>query len=218
MIAKLLAEFLGTALIVATVLGAGFAQAGLGADPALGITMIALAVAAVLFVTISIFGPISGAHFNPIVSLALLFRKGISVKLAFLFLVFQFLGALVGATLANAMFGEMFAFSQVERISAGAFVGEALASCGLVLIVLLLIHFSKQELIAPAVSLWILAGHLFTSSTAFANPAVTLGRVFSNAPSSISIDSAFWFSLAQLLGLLVSLTLFSLLVSRKVSK
>lgn len=215
MIAKLLAEFLGTALIVTTVLGAGFAQAGLGADPALGLTMIALAVAAVLFVTISIFGPISGAHFNPIVSIALVMRNQLSSVGAASYILFQLLGAIAGAVIANLMFNANLTISQVSRFNSGAFVGEVFASAGLVLIVLLLIRFAKQDLVAASVALWILAGHLFTSSTAFANPAVTIGRIFSTAPSSISIDSALWFIFAQLIGLVVALLVFTPLTGKK---
>lgn len=215
MIAKLLAEFLGTALIVTIVLGAGFAQAGLGADPALGLTMIALAVAAVLFVTISIFGPISGAHFNPIVSIALVMRNQLSSVAAASYILFQLLGATAGAVIANLMFETNLNISQISRFSPGAFVGEVVASAGLVLIVLFLLHFAKQHLVAASVALWILAGHLFTSSTAFANPAVTFGRIFSTAPSSISIDSALWFAFAQLVGMVVPLLVFTPLTGKK---
>lgn len=215
MIAKLLAEFLGTALIVTIVLGAGFAQAGLGADPALGLTMIALAVAAVLFVTISIFGPISGAHFNPIVSIALVMRNQLSSVAAASYILFQLLGATAGAVIANLMFETNLNISQISRFSPGAFVGEVVASAGLVLIVLFLLHFAKQHLVAASVALWILAGHLFTSSTAFANPAVTFGRIFSTAPSSISIDSALWFAFAQLVGMVVALLVFTPLTGKK---
>jgi glycerol uptake facilitator-like aquaporin len=215
MIGKALAEFLGTALIVATVLGAGFAQAALGADPALGLLMIAIAVGGVLFVSISIFAPLSGAHFNPIVSMALLVLKKLSPLQTSVYVLAQLLGAFSGAMIANLMFGSNVAISQVSRFSSGSFVGEVVASAGLVLIVLLLIHFSKQDLIAASVALWILAGHLFTSSTAFANPAVTVGRIFSTAPSSISVDSSLWFILAQAIGLVVALFLFSQLARKQ---
>ncbi len=215
MVAKLAAEFLGTALIVATVLGAGFAQAALGAGSALGLFMIAVSVASVLYVCISMLGPISGAHFNPVVSLALLIQKATSLAQTIAYISAQVLGALAGALVANLMFASDFVFSSVARTSPGAFLGEVVATAGLVLIVLLLIRFSKTDLIASAIALWILAGHIFTSSTSFANPAVTIGRVVSNSPSSIAPDSALWFILAQMAGLLVSLFLYSILVRKQ---
>ncbi len=215
MVAKLAAEFLGTALIVATVLGAGFAQAALGAGSALGLFMIAVSVASVLYVCISMLGPISGAHFNPVVSLALLIQKATRLAQTIAYISAQVLGALAGALVANLMFASDFVFSSVARTSPGAFLGEVVATAGLVLIVLLLIRFSKTDLIASAIALWILAGHIFTSSTSFANPAVTIGRVVSNSPSSIAPDSALWFILAQMVGLLVSLFLYSILVRKQ---
>jgi glycerol uptake facilitator-like aquaporin len=211
---KLLAEFLGTGLIVMTVLGAGFMTANLAAEASIGLTMIALAVAAVLFVAITIFAPVSGSHFNPIVSLGLLVRGKFGISETFAYIVTQLLGGVAGAFVANAMFSSNFALSEVSRITSGTFIGEVVASAGLVLIVLLLVEKQRSQLVAGSVALWILAGHLFTSSTSFANPAVTLGRIFSSSPSSISIDSAFLFSLAQLIGLVVALLILSVL-SRK---
>ena len=216
MLPKLLAEFLGTGLIVMTVLGAGFMTANLAAEASIGLTMIALAVAAVLFVAITVFAPVSGAHFNPIVSLGLLVRGKFGISETFAYVVTQLLGGVAGAFVANAMFSSNFALSEVSRITSGTFIGEVVASAGLVLIVLLLVEKQRSQLVAGSVALWILAGHLFTSSTSFANPAVTLGRIFSSSPSSISIESALWFSLAQLIGLVVALLIVSAL-SRKES-
>jgi glycerol uptake facilitator-like aquaporin len=199
-----------------TVLGAGFMTANLAAEASIGLTMIALAVAAVLFVAITIFAPVSGSHFNPIVSLGLLVRGKFGASETFAYVVTQLLGGVAGALVANAMFSSNFALSEVSRITSGTFIGEVVASAGLVLIVLLLVEKQRSQLVAGSVALWILAGHLFTSSTSFANPAVTLGRIFSSSPSSISIDSALLFSLAQLIGLVVALLILSAL-SRKES-
>ena len=216
MLPKLLAEFLGTGLIVMTVLGAGFMTANISAEASIGLTMIALAVAAVLFVAITVFAPVSGSHFNPIVSLGLLVRGKFGISETFAYIVTQLLGGVAGAFVANAMFSSNFALSEVSRITSGTFIGEVVASAGLVLIVLLLVEKQRSQLVAGSVALWILAGHLFTSSTSFANPAVTLGRIFSGSPSSISIESALWFSLAQLIGLVVAILIVSVL-SRKES-
>jgi glycerol uptake facilitator-like aquaporin len=114
------------------------------------------------------------------------------------------------------MFSKGLVLSEVARISPGNFVGEVVASAGLVLLILLLVQHQKTNLIAASVALWILAGHIFTSSTSFANPAVSLGRVLSEAPSSISLDSALWFILAQLIGLLFALAV-SFVFNRKSS-
>jgi glycerol uptake facilitator-like aquaporin len=201
---------------VTTVLGAGFMVSALQAEAALGLFMIAAAVGSVLFIVISTLAPISGAHFNPIVTAAFWFRKELSSNQALAYIFAQLLGAVIGALLANSMFNQATALSGVDRFNLGAMVGESIASAGLVFLILQLIETKKENLIAPAVALWIFAGHVFTSSTAFANPAVTFGRIFSSAPSSISIESAGYFLLAQLLGLALALFLFTQL--RKATK
>ena len=207
--AKFLAELMGTLSIVAAVIGAGFMVARLGASSGLDLFMIASAVGGVLFVAISSLAATSGAHFNPIVTLAFWFRKEITSTEGLLYVLAQVLGAVLGAILANLMFDQPTVISQVNRFSLGAMVGESVASAGLVLLILLLVNYSKSSLIAGSVALWIFAGHLFTSSTAFANPAVTIGRIFSSSPSSISIDSALFFIVSQLVGLALALIVFS---------
>lgn len=213
--AKLLAEFLGTALIVSGVVGAGFMTATLQSGYPLGLTMIAATVAAILFVAISIFGPISGAHFNPVVTLGFLVRKAIASGEAGAYIAAQVLGAAVGAVIANLMFGSAWLeVSKIERFSLPTFLGEVVATWGLVLLILLLVHFEKANLVAASVAAWIFAGHIFTSSTSFANPAVTLGRIFTEAPSGIAPDSALWFALAQLIGMAIALITFAPLTKK----
>lgn len=206
---RLLAEAMGTFVIVTAVLGAGFMVSNLSAEPALGLFMIASAVAGVLFVSIATLASVSGAHFNPIVSLAFWSRKELSSKEIGFYIAAQLLGAVLGSVAANGMFNQLSAISTVDRFSFGAMIGEAIASAGLVFLILQLVDSKKENLIAPAVALWIFAGHLFTSSTAFANPAVTLGRIFSSAPSSISPESALQFFAAQAVGLLIALLISS---------
>ena len=214
--AKFLAELLGTLSIVAAVIGAGFMVLNLEVNPGLDLFMIASAVGAVLFVSISTLASISGSHFNPIVTLAFWLRKELPTTEAATYLAAQFIGAVLGALLANLMFDQSFAISEVNRLSPGAMVGEGVASAGLVLLILLLVSFDRSSWVAGSVALWIFAGHIFTSSTAFANPAVTVGRIFSTATSSISIESALYFVLAQLIGLALALIVF--LQLRKVTK
>ena len=216
--AKLLAEFLGTAMIVAGVIGAGFMVATLGSGFPLGLTMIAATVAAVLFVSISILGPVSGAHFNPAVTIAFLLRKAISSAAAAGYIASQVVGAIFGAVVANLMFEvPWLEISATGRFSAGTFLGEVVATFGLVLLILLLVKFEKSHLIAASVAAWIFAGHIFTSSTSFANPAVTIGRIFSDSAASISPDSALWFVLAQLVGMAVALIVFVPLTKKVIS-
>lgn len=213
--AKLLAEFLGTALIVSGVVGAGFMTATLQSGYPLGLTMIAATVAAILFVAISIFGPISGAHFNPVVTLGFLVRKAIASGEAGAYIAAQVLGAVSGAVIANLMFGSAWLeVSKIERFSLPTFLGEVVATWGLALLILLLVHFEKANLVAASVAAWIFAGHIFTSSTSFANPAVTLGRIFTEAPSGIAPDSALWFALAQLIGMAIALITFAPLTKK----
>ena len=216
-LAKLLAEFLGTAMIVAGVIGAGFMTASLDSGYPLGLTMIAATVAAVLFVAISILGPISGAHFNPAVTIAFLVRSGIAQSSAAGYVLSQIAGATSGAVIANLMFGSSWIeLSEIARFSTATFLGEIVATWGLVLLILLLVKFERTQLVAASVAAWIFAGHIFTSSTSFANPAVTVGRIFSEAPSAISPDSAMWFVLAQLVGAAIALITF-ISLTRKAS-
>lgn len=210
-----LAEYLGTALIVATVLGAGHMVTALQASAALGLLMIAVCVGAVLFGTIAAFAPISGAHFNPLVSLAFLIRGELPAKRFFGYAIAQTLGAVSGAAIANLMFEKApFTLSNVDRIGPGIFIGEVLATFGLILLILLLVEKSAH-LIPAAVALWIVAGHIFTSSTSFANPAVSLGRMLSDAPSSMSPASMPGYLLAQVVGLALALLVSKLLNDKK---
>lgn len=215
---RLLAEALGTALIVIAVLGTGFMTRDLGADSALQLTMIATAAAATLFVTISLLGPVSGAHFNPAVSLALLVRKAISASDFVGYVVAQLVGGFVGALVANLMFSApIVSMNETERFTTATGVAEVFATFGLVLSVLLLIHFEKANLIAGAVSLWILAGHLMTSSTSFANPAVSFGRIFSDSPAGIEIASWGLFSIFQIVGALLAVGIAATLTKKDVN-
>ncbi len=210
-----LAEYLGTALIVATVLGAGHMVTVLNAQPALGLLMIAICVGAVLFGAISALAPISGAHFNPLVSLAFFISRELGVRDLVGYVIAQILGALSGAAIANLMFDKAaFTVSSVDRVGTGVFIGEVLATFGLVLLILLLAR-SSAHLIPAAVAIWIVAGHIFTSSTSFANPAVSLGRMLSDAPSSISPVSMPGYLIAQLIGFALALLVANLLQNKK---
>jgi len=203
---RLSAEFLGTAGIVAVVLGTGHMAAQLAAVPSVDLLMNALATSGALFVLISLFASVSGSHFNPVVTLVFWLRKEIAIADAAGYVIAQIAGAISGALLANLMFGEaVFTQSQNIRSGLGIHVAEVVASFGLVLVILLLGQLGKSNLIPVAVPLWILAGYFFTSSTSFANPAVTIGRGFSDAGSSIAWESVPMFIVTQVLGALLAL-------------
>jgi glycerol uptake facilitator-like aquaporin len=202
---RLAAELIGTAAITAVVLGAGHMAKQLGADSAQGLLINGLATAAALFLLISIFASVSGAHFNPIVSFAMLLRRQISLVLALGYVLAQVIGAVLGAVIANAMFAKsLLGPSAVVRDGAGVYLGEIVASFGLLLVILLLSQQDKGHVIPAAVALWIFAGYFFTASTSFANPAVTFGRTFSDASSSISLQSVPMFIGMQFVGALLA--------------
>jgi len=203
---RLSAEFLGTAGIVAVVLGTSHMAGQMAAVPSVDLVMNALATAGALFVLISLFASVSGSHFNPVVTLVFWLRKEIAIADAAGYVIAQIAGAISGALLANLMFGEaVFTQSQNIRSGLGIHIAEVVASFGLVLVILLLGQQSKSNLIPVAVPLWILAGYFFTSSTSFANPAVTIGRGFSDAGSSIAWESVPIFIVTQVLGALLAL-------------
>lgn len=195
---KLGAEALGTALLLAVVVGSGI----MGEALASGNTAIALlgntvATGAGLYVLILILGPVSGAHFNPAVTLAFLIRGDIGLPVAAAFVMVQIIGALAGVVLAHAMFDlEIMQASAKARAGAGQAIGEAVATFGLVLTILGALRF-RPESVAAAVGLFITAGYWFTSSTSFANPAVTFARVFTDTFAGVRAADAPAFLLAQ---------------------
>lgn len=188
------------------VLGTSHMADALAADATAGLLINALATGAVLFVLISLFAPVSGAHFNPIVTFVLWLKKDIGLGEALVFVISQVLGGVAGAVLANLMFTDAaIAFSDNQRAGFGIQLGEVVASFGLVLLILILLQHQKPSLIPIAVPAWIIAGYFFTASTSFANPAVTLGRAFSDTGSSIVFSSVPMFILMQFLGALLAL-------------
>lgn len=213
------AELLGTGLLVAVVIGSGLMAERLTDDPALGLLAASLATALGLLVLIFVLQPVSGAHLNPVVTLAsrALGAPHSSLAAAAV-IVAQCLGAIGGALLANAMFGAATNLSTRDRADAPALLAELVATAGLVLAILALIRTGRAALVAPAVAAWIGAAYWFTSSTAFANPAVTLGRMFTDSLAGIAPAAAPWFIGAQLLGGAVGLGLSLLLYPRPQAK
>lgn len=201
-----IAEFLGTGLLVTVVVGSGIAAEQLSPGN-IGLQLLENSTATVfgLTVLILIFGPVSGAHFNPVVSLAdwVLGRRsgsGLSLPEVGIYVVAQTIGAIGGSVLANAMFDVGTSISTKERLTSGHLLSEVVATAGLILLIFALARTSRGVLAAPAVGAYIGAAYWFTSSTAFANPAVTVGRMFSDTFAGIVPGSVPGFVLAQLVG------------------
>jgi glycerol uptake facilitator-like aquaporin len=208
---KLFAEFLGTAGIVATVVGTGHMAQSLNADATVGLVLMALAVGAVLFGAIAMLMPVSGAHFNPAVTIVMGLERKIGFAQGSLYISSQILGAISGAALGNLMFMQtIFSSNGGTRANAGSMLGEVVATFGLVLLILFFVRQNQLHLIAPGVALWIIAGHFFTSSTSFANPAVTIGRSFTDTLTGIDLASTMSFIPMQLVGALLALIVFKL--------
>ena len=212
----LVSEYIGTAIFVSAMVGSGIAGSNLSGD--LQVVGIAntLATALVLGVLILTFGSVSGGHFNPVVSMAVAIQGGFKSAEVLPYLAAQFAGAVSGAILANAMFGgALIQVSSKGMTSDGAVLGEVVATAGLVFIVLMLVKGKRTELIAVALPAWIAAGSFFTSSGAFANPAVTIGRIFTDSFAGIAAMSVPSFVIAQLLGAAIGILLTRLLSGSK---
>ena len=204
MLRKLIAEFLGTCTLVAVVVGSGTMATNLSADRGVDLLINTLSTVLALGILILVLGPISGAHFNPAVTLSELGQKRIGFNEASLFLVAQFSGGVVGTILANLMFKNPAIFqSHHVRSGANLWLGEVIATAGLLLLIQILRGQNKLALAPVVLAGWIGSAYFFTSSTSFANPAVTLARGFTDTFSGIALKSVAGFVLAQLVGALL---------------
>jgi arsenate reductase len=210
---RLLAEFLGSAFLTATVIGSGIAAAELSpGDTGLQLFENAAATAAGLFTFILIFGPISGAHFNPVVSLVDAAFGGLRWRHACAYIPAQVGGCIAGAVTANAMFGlAAISISTTHRASPPHLFAEVVATLGLLLVIFSLARTRRGALAPAAVGAYIGAAYFFTSSTSFANPAIDVGRMFSDTFAGIAPASVPGFVVVQLLGGLVAFGLIAAL-------
>ncbi|MEV6242355.1 aquaporin [Lentzea sp. NPDC051838] len=195
------AEALGTAALVAVVVGSGIQAAKLSQD--VGVQLLANSLATVfgLGVLIALFGPISGAHFNPVVTLIAWFTNRPPATEVGAYIGAQTAGAIVGAVVANAMFAEpLVTWSTHHRDAGNLLLGEVVATAGLLALIFGLLRSGRDHLIPTAVAAFIGSAYWFTSSTSFANPAVTIGRAFTDTFAGIAPDSVVPFIAAQLLG------------------
>lgn len=212
----LLAEFLGTAILVATVIGSGIMGTNLSDDTLVVLLVNALATVFILGILILTLGPVSGAHFNPLVTIALAATKQFPPKQILPYSISQIAGAILGAVLTHAMFGQqLFQISSKQRFDIGTGIGEVVSTLLLLFVILALLQTKRSELISLAVPAIIGAGYFFTSSTSFANPAVTIGRIFSDSFAGIAPASVAGFIGSQILGAALALALVKLLFTKK---
>jgi glycerol uptake facilitator-like aquaporin len=209
---RLAAEALGTALLVATVVGSGIMAETLSKDVAIQLLGNTLPTGAILVVLITILGPISGAHFNPAVSLVSALKGDMPGHEAARYVAVQILGGIAGTVIAHAMFGlPLFDFSTKARTGGAQWLAEAVAAFGLVATILAGVRFNRPA-VPWLVGLYITAAYWFTASTSFANPAVTIARSLSNTFAGIAPASAPLFVASQLAGAVAATAVFGWLL------
>lgn len=212
----LLSEYFGTTILVATVVGSGIMGTSLSSDTLLALLVNGLSTIFVLGILILTLGPVSGAHFNPLVTIALALTKQFPVKQVIPFVLAQVAGGIYGAVIANAMFGQaFFQISTKQRFEFGTAIGEVVATTMLLFVILSLIRTDRANLIALAVPGVIGAAYFFTSSTSFANPAVTIGRIFSDTFAGIAPGSVIGFIAFQIVGAALAMLLVQMMFGKK---
>ena len=213
---RLAAEALGTAMLLAGIVGSGImAERLAGGNEAIALLANMAATGAILAVLILVFGPISGAHFNPAVTLSFVVQRAIAPGTAAAYVAVQIAAALLGVALAHLMFDLPLLQAAVKtRSSPGIWAAEVVATAGLVATIMGCVRF-RPEAVAYAVGLYISAGYWFTASTSFANPAVTIGRAFTDSFTGIRAVDAPAFIVAQLIGAAAVTLLFRWLLTER---
>lgn len=202
---KLSAEFIGTAFLLATVVGSGImAEQLAGGNVAIALLGNTIPTGAILVVLITLFGPVSGAHFNPAVTLAFALRREIGISDSVFYVLLQIMGGIAGVWAAHLMFDlDVFQFSTKDRTGSAQWFAEVVATFGLVLTILGTLRF-KAAFVPMAVGLYITAAYWFTASTSFANPAVTIARGFSDTFAGINPSHIVAFIMAQIVGAVIA--------------
>jgi glycerol uptake facilitator-like aquaporin len=214
---KLFAEFGGTAALVCIVVGSGIMGTNLSNDDGIALLINTVSTVLGLALLILILGPVSGAHFNPAVTLVMFAQRAIELKAAIGYMVAQLLGAIGGAILANVMFDlAAVQISDHARVSTGTLVAEAIATAGLIVVIQVFVARQNANHVAIAVAAWIGSAYFFTASTSFANPAVTIGRTFTDTFAGIAPASILPFVAAQLVGAAIGLAIAKALTDTKV--
>ena len=206
---KYFAEMLGTFFLVAVVVGSGIMAENLAnGNMAVALLGNTIATGAILFVIIKMFAPISGAHFNPAVSLVFYLRKELDLKEFLYYVVFQIISGMIAVFIIHFIFNQMiFQVSTNVRGEVPLLISEIIATCGLVLTILLIRKNDKNS-VAIGVALFITAGYWFTSSTSFANPAVTIARLFTDTFTGIAPASFIYFLSGQIIGAIIGHEIF----------
>jgi glycerol uptake facilitator-like aquaporin len=214
---RLAAEALGSALLLAAVVGSGIMAERLSHDIALALLCNTAATAAILVVLITVFAPISGAHFNPAVTLVAALSRTVSPLHAFLYVIVQIAGAVIGVWLAHAMFGDpIFALGVKARTGAGQWLSEGVATFGLILAILGTAQYGAK-VTAACVGLYIAAAYWFTASTSFANPAVTIARALTPSFAGIRPEDVAPFIAVQIVGALTAFAIARFLFPKRAS-
>ncbi len=204
---RLLAEGLGTLILVATVVGSGIMADALSNDDAVSLLGNTIATGAILFALITILGPISGAHFNPVVSFIFFLRGDLSGRLVCFYVIVQILGGVIGTWAAHGMFElPILQVSTVDRSGFGNCISEIIATFGLVLVIILALSQNSKS-IPMLVGMYISAAYWFTASTSFANPAVAIARSFTDTFAGIRPSELLMFIPAELCGAYVAFIL-----------
>ena len=213
---KIFAEFLGTALLLTSVIGSGIMATNLTDDVGLQLTINAISIVSMLALIITLLSPVSGSHFNPVVTLGELFKNRIDGKNAIAYIGAQFLGGFTGTIFANVMFNKPAIFqSRHERTGTNLFISEVFATAGLIFIIHLLVDQKRTNLSPLIIPAWITTAFYATSSFVFANPAVTFARIWSDSFAGITLQSAWIYMIAQLIGLPVGLIVARLLFVKR---
>ena len=212
---RILAEVIGTATLLLVVIGSGVMATNLSKDVGVQLTINSAATGLILYILITLLGPISGAHFNPVVTVIQLFKKNITASLTAAYLIAQLIGAVIGVALANFIFKlPIFEISQKDRTGTDLFVSEILATAGLVFIIFTAIAQKSEAKIPVLVGAYISAAYFFTSSTSFANPVVTVARTLSDSFAGIAPASVLPFIAAQVIGAIAGIALTNFITSK----
>ena len=200
---KLISETIGTLFLLLIVVGSGIMGENLTENKGVVLLANSIATAFGLIVLIWTFGPYSGAHFNPVVSIVMMLLGKLTKQDMLFYVLCQLIGGVLGVIFANMIFDlDIISISENKRLTSGIFISEVIATFGL-LITILLVGKQKTEMVAPAVGLYIGAAYWFTSSTSFSNPAVTIARTLSNTFTGIIPSDVIPFIFAQLIGTLI---------------
>ena len=215
---KAISEFVGTFTLAAVVVGSGIMAEKLSSDIGVQLLINALATGAVLWLLITLFAPLSGAHFNPVVTGISYFRRELTFNLSMGYIIAQIIGAITGTIFANLIFNNSaIDISTKSRDGGNLLLSEFFATAGLIFVSYQLSTIERGRFVSVGVASWIFAAYFFTSSTSFANPAIAIGRIFSNSFAGIAPHSALAFIPFEILGAACGYLLFTTL-NQKVKK